>query len=107
MRRNTVRLRDAGAKVLGQLIFAGKQPSLYAVTYENPSGLELLYNMQGQSKGEIQVLVGVFSVTDDKAVYQDPETKANYINKVMDANLNSYQEKVADLPLDVFDYNKA
>jgi hypothetical protein len=106
-RGNSVGLLDEGAKVLGQLIFAEKQPSVYAVTYENPSGLELLYNMQGQSKGEIQVLVGVFSVTNDQAVYQDPETKANYINKVMDANLNSYQEKVADLPLDVFDYQKA
>jgi len=107
MRGNSVGLLDEGAKVLGQLIFVEKQPSVYAITSENPSGLELLYNMQGQSKGEIQVSVGVFSVTDDKAVYQNPETKANYINKVMDVNLNSYQEKVADLPLDVFDYQKA
>ena len=29
------------------------------------------------------------------------------IVKVMDDNLNSHQEKVADLPLDVFDYQKA
>jgi len=107
LRDNTVGLLDEGAKVLGQLIFAEKQPSVYVITSENPSGLELLYNLQGKSKGEIQLLVGVFSVTDDKAVYQDPETKASYINKILADNLNSYQEKVADLPLDVFDYQKA
>jgi hypothetical protein len=107
LRGNTVGLLDEGAKVLGQLIFAEKQPSAYMITSENPSGLELLYNLQGKSKGEIQLLVGVFSVTDDKAVYQDPETKASYINKVIDDNLDSHQEKVADLPLDVFDYRKA
>jgi hypothetical protein len=107
LRDNTVGLLDEGVKVLGQLIFAEKQPSVYVITSENPSGLELLYNLQGKSKGEIQLLVGVFSVTDDKAVYQDPETKASYINKILADNLNSYQEKVADLPLDVFDYQKA
>jgi hypothetical protein len=107
LRDNTVGLLDEGAKVLGQLIFAEKQPSIYMITSENPSGLELMYNLQGESKGEIQLLVGVFSVTDDKAVYQDPETKANYINKILADNLNSYQEKIADLPLDVFDYQKA
>jgi hypothetical protein len=107
LRDNTVGLLDEGAKVLGQLIFAEKQPSIYMITSENPSGLELMYNLQGESKGEIQLLVGVFSVTDDKAVYQDPETKASYINKILADNLNSYQEKIADLPLDVFDYQKA
>ena len=59
--------------------------------------------------GKIQLWVGVFSVTDNPAVYQDPETKASYINKILADNLNSYlkREKLRICPLDVFDYQKA
>jgi hypothetical protein len=103
---NTVGLLDEGVKVLGQLIFTEKQPKVYVVTSENPSGLELLYNLQGKSKGVIRLSVGILPVTNNQAVYQDPGTKASYINKILDDNLNSSQEKVADSPLDVFDYQK-
>jgi len=115
IRNNTVGLLDEGVKVLGQLIFAEQQPSVHVVTSENPSGLLLDYNLQGKSKGEIQLLVGVLSVTDDLTVYQDPETKANYINDILIANHNASQgvgflkpsPEKEDLPLDVFDYQKA
>ena len=103
-RGNTVGFLDEGAKVLGQLIFAEKQPKVYV------GGPELLYNLKGDPKEHIQILIGVFPVTDDPAVYQDPETKANYMNKILAANLNSPQKKdvdFSDLPLDVFDYQKA
>ena len=107
LRNNTVGLFDDGVKALGQLIFAEQQPSVNVVTSENPSALLLDYNLQGHSRGEIQLLVGILSVTDDLTVYQNPETKANFINKILDENLNSPQKKAADLPLDVFDYQKA
>ncbi len=103
----TVGLFDDGVKALGQLVFAEKLPGVSVITPENPSGLELQYNLQGKSDQKIQLWVGVFSVTDDKTIYQNPNTKASFINKILAENLNSFQEKVADLPLEVFDYQKA
>jgi hypothetical protein len=97
----TVGFFDEGTKVLGQLIFAEKQPRVYR------DGPELLYDLTGNSRENLQILVGVFSISDNQAFYQDPETKADYINKILNENLNSSQKKVADFPLDVFDYQKA
>ena len=107
VKNDTVGLLDVGAKVLGQLIFAERQPEITVITSENPSGLDLLYNLQGKSSGEVQILVGVFSVTNDPAVYQDPEVKNAYFNKMLADNLSSSQEKIADLPIEVFDYRTA
>jgi hypothetical protein len=100
-RGNTLGFLDEGAKVLGQLIFSEKQPRIYK------AGPELLYNLTGNSKENVQILVGVFSITDDPAVFQDPETKASVIDKILAGNLNTAKDRVADLPLDVFDYRKA
>jgi hypothetical protein len=103
-RDRTIGFLDEGAKVLGQLIFVEKQPKVYR------GGPELLYNLKGDNREHIQILIGVFPVTDEPAVYQDQETKVNYMNKILAANLNSPQKKnvdSSDLPLDVFDYRKA
>jgi hypothetical protein len=97
-RENTVALIDKNMKVYGQLIFTEKQPNTYLITSENPSGLELLYNLEGKPSGEITFFVGT---------YQVEETTASYINEILVDNLHSYLKKVADLPLDVFDYQKA
>jgi hypothetical protein len=100
----TIGFFDEGAKVLGQLIFVEKQPKVYR------GGPELLYNLNGDPEEHIQIWIGVFSVTDNPSVYQDPETKANYMNTILDTNRNSPQKKDAafsDVPLDVFDYRKA
>jgi len=103
---NTIGLLDEGVKALSQIIFTKEQPRVDVVNLDNPCILELLYNLQGKSKGEIQLSVGIFSVTNDQTVYEDPETKTSYINEILSANLNTSQEPV-DLPLDVFDYKKA
>jgi hypothetical protein len=105
-RGNTVGFLEEGTKVLGQLIFAEKQPKVYR------SGPEFLYNLTGSPRETIQIWAGVFPVTDDKAVYQDPETIERYIDKILAENLNLYLKKREDLPvaglsLDVFDYQKA
>jgi hypothetical protein len=107
VKNNTVGLFDLGAKVLGQLIFAERQPNFNVITSENPSGLELLYNLEGGSKVDIQLLVGVFSVSNDPAVYQDSDAKNAYLNKILTDNIGSSQEEIADLPLEVFDYKTA
>jgi hypothetical protein len=102
IQNKTVGLLDEGVKAFGQLIFNEKQPDVEIVNGENPCILGLLYNLQGESKGEIQISVSAYSVTDDPRFYQNPETKADYFN-----NLNSSQEQVSNLPLDVFDYQKS
>jgi hypothetical protein len=94
----TVALIDENMKVLGQLIFTEQQPSIYVVTSENPSGLELLYNLEGKPSGEIELFAGV---------YQIKGTQPSDISQMLVDNLNSYKERVPDLPLDVFDYQKA
>jgi hypothetical protein len=107
MQNKTVGLLDEGVKAFGQLIFNKEQPDVEIVNGENPCILGLLYNLQGESKGEIQISVSAYSVTDDPRFYQDSETKADYFNKIINDNLNSSQEQVSDLPLDVFDYQKS
>jgi hypothetical protein len=115
LQNKTVGLLDIGVKAVGQLIFVKEQPSVDVVNVENPCILELEYNLQGKSKGQIQILVGVFSVTDDLAVYQDPETTTDYMNKILAGNLNASQgadflkpsQEKENLPPDVFDYQKA
>jgi hypothetical protein len=107
MRNDTVGLLDEGVKAFGQLIFNEEQPEVEIVNGENPCILGLLYNLQGESKGEIQISVSAYSVTDDPQYYQNPEITADYFNKIITDNLNSSQEPISDLPLDVFNYQKA
>jgi hypothetical protein len=96
--KNSIALYDEGARALGQVIFAEVQPKTTVITSENPSGIEFLYNLKDQSKADIKLFVGV---------YQIAETEVSYVQKVIADNLNSLQEKVADSPLDIFDYQKA
>jgi len=108
-RGQTIGFLEEETKVLSQLIFAEKQPQLYA------DGTELLYNLKGAPEVRIQMWIGVLSVTNAPEVYQDPETTANYMNKILATNLNASQSAdffkpppdKENLPLDVFDYQKA
>ena len=103
----TVGLLDEGVKAFAQLIFNKEQPEVNKINAEHPCILELFYNLQGESKSEIQISVSAYSVTDDLSFYQDPETTADYFNKIITDNLNLPQEPISDLYLDVFDYQKA
>jgi len=111
MQNKTVGLLDEGVKAFGQLIFNKEQPDVELVNDENPCILGLLYNLKGESKGEIQISVSAYSVTDDLRFYQDPEVTADFFNKIITDNLDSSQEPPSNLPpdleLDVFDYQKA
>jgi hypothetical protein len=99
-RGKTIGFLDEGAKVLGQLIFVDEQPQIHR-------GPELLYTLDGSPEATIQISAGVFSISNDPTIYQDPDKKANFINGLLDENLNSYKNKIADFPLDVFDYRTA
>ena len=106
MRNDTVGLLDVGVKALGQIIFDQEKPNVEIVNSENPCILELLYNLQGKSKGEIQISATAYSVTDDPQYYQDPAITADYMNKIITNNL-TYKQQISDLSLDVFNYQKA
>ena len=107
MQNETVGLLDLGVKAFAQFIFNDDQPELEIVNGDNPCILSLLYNLQGKSQGEIQLSVSAYSVTDDLQFYQDPDTTTDYFSKIITDNLNSSQEPISNLPLDVFDYRKA
>jgi hypothetical protein len=111
---NTIGLLDEGVKVLGQFIFNKKEPMVQVVTSENPSGLLLDYNLQGKSRENIQLLVGILSVTDKLVVYQSKEVKNDYMNRILQENLNaSYHSDFLkpsedeDDYMDVFNYREA
>ncbi|HJW65645.1 MAG TPA: hypothetical protein VJ507_02555 [Candidatus Bathyarchaeia archaeon] len=108
----TVGMFDEGGKVLGQLIYVENRPqNVVVITPENPSGLWLSYNLQGESSGNIQLFASAFSVSDKPEFYQNQATKAKFINGVLSDNLQSYlnpnQNGNQDLDIDVFDYRNA
>jgi hypothetical protein len=107
IQNKTVGLLDEGVKAFAQLIFSKEQPEVEEINDENPCILELLYNLQGESKSEIQILLTAYSVTDDPDFYQDSETTVEYFNTIMTENLDSAQEQISDMVLDIFDYQQA
>jgi hypothetical protein len=107
IQNKTVGLLDEGVKAFAQLIFSKEQPEVEEINDENPCILELLYNLQGESKSEIQILLTAYSVTDDPDFYQDSETTVEYFNTLMTENLDSAQEQSSDMVLDIFDYQQA
>jgi hypothetical protein len=107
IQNRTVGLLDEGVKAFAQVIFNEEQPELEVVNSENPCILSLLYNLQGASRGEIQLSVSAYSVTDDLHYYQDPETTAGYFSNIISDNLISSQKPTSNISLDVFDYRKA
>jgi hypothetical protein len=110
---DTVGLFEEGSKVLGQLIYAENHPEeVKLITPENPSGVEFVYNLHGESSAEIQLFVSAFSVSDDPDLYDDTVIWENpHLNEVMEDNLKGYlspeEDERGDLALDVFDYRKA
>ncbi|TRO46869.1 hypothetical protein E2P60_04415 [Candidatus Bathyarchaeota archaeon] len=107
LQNRTVALLDEGVKAFGQLIFDKEQPNVKLINPENPCIFELDYNLQGKAKVDIQISLTAYSVTDDLQFYQDPETTANYFNKIITENLNSSQTPISEVILDVFNYQKA
>ena len=108
----TVGMFDEGAKVLGQLIFVENYPeNVVVITPENPSGVWLSYNLQGQSSSAIQLFASAFSVSNKPDYYQNEATKSKFINGVLYENLQSYLNPILnsdeDLEIDVFNYKKA
>lgn len=100
----TVGFFDEGAKVLGQLIFSENQP--------DKTGQELVYTLIGGQEVKIELWASAFSVSDSQRIYENPNTKAVFLDEVMYGNLATYADPIkhvppsVDLSVNVFDYHK-
>ena len=98
---NTVAMLDAGLKECGQLIFVENQPEIYSLNLEYPCVTELSYNLQGKSTAEIQMLVGLYPVSDNDLTNQAS------LNQTLTDNAQNAQKPTVALPLTTFDYRAA
>ncbi len=57
---STIAFFDVFMRVAGQLVFTGGQPQVKVFTVENPSSLEMTYNLGGQPAGGLEFFAGVY-----------------------------------------------
>lgn len=100
---NYFALIDSSSNLGAQLIFTKTQPQTSIFTAENPGSLELLYNLNSNSSAKIEMFVSVFQMPYD---YSDVGAHAESISNMLSNNTRFYADKVTDLPLDVFDYQR-
>ncbi len=98
---NTFAILDPGMKEVGQLIFIQEQPQISSFNAANPCITQLSYNLQGRSSAEIQVLVGIYQVTEKDVV------NLASLDKTLADKAQAAQKPVASLPISTFDYIEA
>lgn len=100
----TVAMLDKGMKECGQLIFAENQPEnltgLKGLSPKYPCITQILYNLQGKSTADIQILVGIYPVTDEAIGNQAT------FKETLTGNVQSPQTDT-NLPIKTFDYQTA
>ncbi len=95
----TVAMLDTNAKEVGQLVFAENQPQIQNYNKQYPCITELSYNLQGQSKAEIQILVGLYPVSDKDI--GNPEV----LNETLTSHqANPQEQQKTTFSIDTFDY---
>ena len=100
---NTLAIVDYNLKECGQLIFAQEQPQISNINLQNPCITQLSYNLEGKTQVEIQILVGLFQVTQN-----DIENASSTMGLlgILKANLQNLPS-VPDLPITTFNYKAA
>jgi hypothetical protein len=68
---------------------------------QNPCITELSYNLQGKSAAEIQILVGIYQVSEN-----DIENPVS-LNETLTVNAQNPLEPSVSLPITTFDYKEA
>jgi hypothetical protein len=96
----SITLDDPSMNVAGQLIFTEAQPVVNQVS-EGP--LEMLFNLSSRSETKINFYVTVFEYPN---VGSSSSTQAG-LHEIFMNNTKSYADKIAEFPLDVFDYRQA
>ena len=95
----SIALVDPNVNVAGQLIFNGAPPT---VTQVSQGPLKILYNLSTQSETEFNFYVTVFEYP---SLNISSPTKIG-LQEIFMNNTKSYADKVAEFPLDVFDYRQ-
>ena len=85
------------------MIFTKEQPNVTQVT-KDPVTIGLLYNLNAQSKVELNFYAGVYEYPSNLEVSSAAQSG---IKQLMAAHAKNYMEKTADYSLDVFDYHQA
>ncbi|HLN88930.1 MAG TPA: hypothetical protein VK253_02585, partial [Candidatus Binatia bacterium] len=99
----TIALVDVGVKTFGQLIFSGYQPKV-TTKVEDPRLIDLEYNMEGQSYGQIQISASAYSADNNPDIYKDSASIARFFNPIIAANLNLNQTPISAEFKEWFDY---
>ena len=99
---NTVAMLDLPAKECGQLIFAQNQPIVSNFNAQNPCITQLSYDLHGSSKAEIQILVGMFAVSNNEI----QNSGQSGLTERLVTNLQNLPT-APDLPMITFDYKVA
>jgi hypothetical protein len=99
---NTLLMLDSAMNVCGQLIFAQTQPKISNFNPQNPCITQLSYNLQGKSEAEIQILVGLYAVSESDS--QNPMNSSG-LRGALSADMQNLT--VPDLPITTFDYKVA
>jgi hypothetical protein len=97
---NTIAIVDPSMKLCGQLIFYKSEPVINNSTLETFSTTQISYNLQGKSKVEIQILVGINPISDNEI--QNP----SILKEKLTNNLQKPLTAPA-LPILTFDYKLA
>jgi hypothetical protein len=100
---NTLAILDPDMKECGQLIFAQIQPIISNFSPQNPCITQLSYSLQGKSTAEIQILVGMYPVSESDI--QNPMSQSG-LKGVLSANLQN-PKTAPNLPITTFDYKVA
>ena len=96
----SLKLKDPYTNVAGQIIFTEAQPN---VTKVPNRPLEILFNLNSQIETKINFYVTVFEYSNLGSSSATQEG----LHELFENNTKSYADKVAEFPLDVFDYQQA
>ena len=93
---------DNTLQEFSQIIFPEEKLGSNVRMQENPDFYELIFNLEGKSTAELSFFVGLCQFNPDYAT-----TQADYWSSLIENNSKSYFDKIANLPLDFFDYQAA
>ncbi len=104
--KKTIALLDVGVKTFGQLVFNVNQPNV-TTKVADPRLIDLEYQFQNFSYGQIQILASAYSADNNPDIYKNSESINNYFLPVIAANLNSTKIQATVDFKEWFDYRTA
>ena len=93
---------DTNAQTMSQIIFTENTLGNDVFLRENPSSYEMVYQLGGKNFVQVHFFVGL---TQYPTIPEN--TQADYIQKIIANNRETYLNRISDLPLDFFDYKTA